>query len=57
MAKGESKGADKAKRKMPEEVTFKCQGCDKYKPLEEMRVVTRFFPLLVLCRDCEKEMR
>ena len=49
-----SKGAGK-----PEagEVTFKCQNCDKYKNIEEMRIVTRFFPLMVVCRECEKEMR
>lgn len=47
---------DKGKRKEPKEITFRCQNCDKYKPLEDMRTVTRFFPPLVLCQDCEKEM-
>ena len=39
------------------EVTFKCRFCEKSKPIDEMVVLTRFFPLIVLCRDCEKEMR
>ena len=46
-----------AKEKAPEELTFRCQSCNKDKLLEEMRVITRFFPLLVVCRDCEKEIR
>jgi len=38
------------------EITFRCKSCGKLKPLNEMRVVTRFFPLLVVCKDCEKDM-
>lgn len=57
MAKEELKEADKKKRQKPREITFRCQSCDKFRPLEEMRVVTRFFPILVVCRDCAKEMR
>ncbi len=38
------------------EITFQCKSCGKLKPLNEMRVVTRFFPLLVVCKDCEKNM-
>jgi hypothetical protein len=47
---------DKEKGKEPKEITFRCQNCEKYKPLEDMRTVTRFFPPMVLCQDCEKEM-
>ncbi len=47
---------DKVDGKEPKIITFMCQGCDKYKPIEDMRTVNRFFPPLVLCRDCEKEM-
>lgn len=57
MVKEELKEAGKTKRKEPREITFRCQSCDKYKHLEEMRVITRFFPMLVVCRDCEKELR
>ena len=58
MAEEELKVEDKTKRKkVPGEITFRCQSCDRYKLLEEMRVITRFFPLLVVCRECEKEMR
>ena len=39
------------------EITFKCKFCEITKPLGEMRVLTRFFPPIVLCRDCEKKMR
>jgi hypothetical protein len=46
----------KAKRQEPLEITFKCQRCMKRKRLEEMRTVTRFVPVLVVCRDCEKEI-
>jgi len=57
MAQEELKEADKTKRQKPREINFRCQSCDKFKPLEEMRVITRFFPVLVVCRDCAKEMR
>ena len=56
MSKEESKEAGKAKKMVPGEITFRCQRCESYKRLEEMRVITRFFPLLVVCRDCQKEM-
>ncbi len=56
MAEGELKEADKTKKKGAGEITFRCQRCQNYKRLEEMRVITRFFPLLVVCRDCQKEM-
>ena len=48
---------DKVKRQKPLGITFKCQRCNKRKRLEEMRSVTRFVPMLVVCRDCEKEIR
>ena len=57
MTAEESKKSEKAKRQRSGEITFKCQSCQRQKPLEEMRVVTRFFPMPVICRDCEKEMR
>jgi len=39
------------------EITFKCKYCGKDKPLDDMRMITRFFPPLVACRDCERKMR
>jgi hypothetical protein len=38
-------------------ITFKCRLCEKDKPLEDMRTVTRFVPVLVVCRDCAKKLR
>ena len=57
MAKEELKEEDKTKKKVPRKITFKCQSCKKYKLLEEMKVITRFFPPLVVCHECGKEMR
>ena len=50
--KSEAKEAKEAK-----ETTFKCGFCGESKPLSEMTVITRFFPQLVACRDCERKMR
>jgi len=35
-------------------IMFTCRFCGKQKPLEEMRVLTRFFPPVPACRDCWK---
>ncbi|MDO8687487.1 MAG: hypothetical protein Q7K41_02740 [Dehalococcoidales bacterium] len=50
---------DTAKRKesKAKEVTFKCKFCEESKPLNEMVVLTRYFPPMVACRACEKKMR
>jgi len=55
MTEEELKESDKKKKSG--KITFRCPSCDKYKLLEEMRVLTRFFPLIIVCRECEKEMR
>ena len=55
MAEEELKAADK--KKESGKITFKCPSCDQYKLLKEMTVITRFFPLIVVCQECEKEMR
>jgi hypothetical protein len=57
MADEEIKEADKVIGQQTQEITFKCPSCHKYKSLEEMTMVTRFFPILIVCRECEKEMR
>jgi hypothetical protein len=38
-------------------VSFNCKVCNQPKPLSEMRVLTRFFPLQIVCKDCEKVVR
>ncbi len=38
-------------------VTFKCRVCEKEKPLQEMRSVTRFVPVLIVCQDCARKLR
>ena len=38
-------------------ITFKCNNCKKTKPIRDMVVVTRYFPAIVICKDCEKELR
>ncbi len=57
MAKEELKEADRTKTQEPREIIFRCLRCEGHKPLAEMRVITRFFPLLVVCQECEKELR
>jgi len=37
-------------------LTFKCKLCGKTRPLSEFKVLTRFFPAVAACRDCEKAM-
>ncbi len=48
---------EKGEEPKAKEVTFKCKFCERSKPLNEMEVLTRFFPPVVVCRDCEKKMR
>lgn len=48
---------EKGEEAKTKEVTFKCKFCGKSKPLDEMVVLTRYFPPIVACRDCEKKMR
>lgn len=57
MAAERIKGEDKAKKQKPREITFKCQHCEKIRPLQKMVTVTRFRPVLVVCQDCAKKMR
>ena len=48
---------EKGEEPKAKEVTFKCKFCERSKPLDEMVVLSRFFPPIVACRDCEKKMR
>lgn len=38
------------------EITFKCKICGKIKPLNQLREMRRFFPLIVACADCDDKM-
>ncbi len=57
MAVEESKGGSKSKKEATIEVMFKCRLCEKEKPISEMKLITRYRPVVVICRDCEKEIR
>jgi hypothetical protein len=53
--------AEQAKKEQPKktapEIKFKCRRCSRERPLSEMRSVTRFLPVLIVCADCAKELR
>ncbi len=51
------KNVEKAKKPAAPEITFLCRRCEKRKPLAEMKLVTRFVPVLVVCQDCARELR
>jgi hypothetical protein len=57
MAAEGTKRGGKTKIEQPAEVTFKCRLCEKEKPISEMKLITRFRPVVVVCRDCEKNVR
>jgi predicted SprT family Zn-dependent metalloprotease len=57
MAAESTKSGSKAKKQKSEEVTFKCRLCEEQKPISEMKIITRFRPVIVVCRDCEKALR
>ena len=45
------------REKAESEITFLCKFCGKSKPLSEMTLQTRFFPVLTACRECEKALQ
>jgi len=47
----------KTRAKKQKEITFRCQRCEALSPLVDMRSVTRFIPVLIVCKKCEKELR
>ena len=57
MTTEKAKKENKAKGKETKEITFRCRFRDRFKRFDEMVVITRFFPPLVVCQDCEKKMR
>jgi len=38
------------------ETTFVCKFCGESKPLSELTLQTRFFPVLTACRACERTL-
>jgi hypothetical protein len=50
-----NKEASEAKK--TKKITFRCRFCGRSKPLDKMELLTRFFPPIVACRDCERKMR
>ena len=40
----------------PRELTFRCKFCGEEKPLDEITTITRFFPILVACRECKRKI-
>jgi hypothetical protein len=57
MSAEEAKGGVKAKKDALLEVMFKCSLCQKEKPLSDMKTIARFRPIVVVCRECEKDVR
>ena len=57
MAAEAAKGGSKAKKEPVSEVMFKCRLCDKEKPISQMKIITRFRPVVVVCQECEKVVR
>lgn len=57
MAAEISKSTVKSKKEATAEVLFKCRLCEKEKPISEMKLIARYRPVLVVCRDCEKQIR
>jgi|PlaIllAssembly_1097288.scaffolds.fasta_scaffold85717_3 uncharacterized Zn finger protein len=51
----------KAIKESPEketsEITFTCKFCGESKSLDEMILETRFFPILVSCRECGRTLQ
>jgi transcription elongation factor Elf1 len=56
MAAETSKSSHKKKQETAE-ITFKCRRCEMEKPISEMKIVTRFRPVMVVCQNCDKELR
>lgn len=50
--KATKKGKTKANK-----TTFKCKFCEANKPLAEMVIITRYFPPIVACPECERRLR
>lgn len=49
--------AAKTKKQRSLEIAFTCPRCNKKSTLQDMRNITRFIPMIIVCRQCEKEIR
>jgi ribosomal protein L44E len=38
-------------------IHFRCQWCQQDRPLEEMTRLTRFSPVIIVCRRCARKIR
>ena len=47
----------KTRKQKPKDIKFKCQRCQKDVVLADMVSITRFRPVLIVCRNCAEEMR
>jgi len=54
---GESTRSSRIKTESVAEVKFKCRICGKEKPISQMKVITRFRPVVVVCEECESGLR
>jgi ribosomal protein L44E len=54
----EAKTGAKATAKNAKTVTihFRCQWCQQERPLEEMTSLTRFSPVIIVCRRCARKI-
>jgi hypothetical protein len=52
-----AKGKAEAGKPGDAAIYFRCRLCGKEKPLQEMRTVTRFIPVLIVCQDCARILR
>jgi len=56
MTKAKKSTAEKPAAEAGTDITFQCRVCGQIKPFAEMRVISRLFPPLVVCQDCEGKM-
>jgi transcription elongation factor Elf1 len=47
---------EKATKETTKEITFHCKFCGESKPISDMTFMTRYFPVLVACRNCDKTL-
>jgi hypothetical protein len=54
-----AKAKEKAESGKPDdaEIKFRCRVCGRERPIHEMRTVTRFLPVLIVCENCAKALR
>ena len=53
----ESASKHKQTKTTTDGIVFRCRRCGQAKPLTDMRSITRFLPVLIVCKDCARELR